>query len=331
MTDRFQNTGAPAFATAPHPTGETRSCCECGSLDVADCGACRPYGDAVSLKQDAEPSAPLDPGRLYFCRSCGLGFRYPASDAEQLSRLYSQLDSTRWKYDPNQMCSWLGAAAFLKKHLAPSARVLDIGCYDGAFLQTLPTTWKKSAIEPAVSAHGVLRELGVRVVGRLLEAPVAEDREQFDAVTLFDVLEHLEHPAQALTNAYDYVAPGGYLLVFTGNCEHWTWSVLQGNHWYLDSVQHLRFASRRYFRKSAIRLGAQVREMHNLSHQKADRRQKLQDVLEVISHGMFSRGHLGRITSNWLRRLTHMPPRRETAPYTTSLADHVLVVLQRPH
>lgn len=56
------------------------------------------------------------------------------------------------------------------------------------------------------------------VVGDAVDLPFADG--SFDAVTMFDLLEHVEDDGRAVTEALRVLRPGGFLLVSTPN-EHW--------------------------------------------------------------------------------------------------------------
>lgn len=45
---------------------------------------------------------------------------------------------------------------------------------------------------------------------------------QFDAITRFEVIEHLQHPAELLNECRRILRPGGILLVGTGNAASWS-------------------------------------------------------------------------------------------------------------
>jgi len=104
-----------------------------------------------------------------------------------------------------------------------AGRVLEIGCGGGRMLQTL------AAHRPDLELRGVdIRPLRVPATAfefRLVdvadrELPFAAD--EFDAVIMFDFLEHLVDPAPHLAEARRILRPGGRLVSFTP---------LEGNPW----------------------------------------------------------------------------------------------------
>lgn len=121
----------------------------------------------------------------------------------------------------------------LKPHTSPQRylRYLDIGCGGGIFAETaarLPTTASVTAIDPSVEVIEVARQHARRdpllqEPGRLeylnkgieeLEVP-RRSEEQYDVVSLFEVIEHISTPGPFLKSCLPYVKPGGWLVLST--------------------------------------------------------------------------------------------------------------------
>lgn len=92
-------------------------------------------------------------------------------------------------------------------------RVLDVGCGTGAFLEEARHDGPEVAgIEINPTAADVARSRGVSVtIGSILGAvPLGYG---WDVVTLWDVLDHLDDPAEALSRLRARMKPGGLLVV----------------------------------------------------------------------------------------------------------------------
>lgn len=127
---------------------------------------------------------------------------------------------------------------------APRGRLLDVGANVGTFVHHARDRFDAIGIEPNAAtvawanAHtGAPVELG----SILTDRPGYAGR--FDAITLFDVIEHLEDPAAALRQCRRYLAPGGRLFVTTPDMGS-VGARLLGRHWYyIDVEQHISMFS----------------------------------------------------------------------------------------
>ncbi|WKZ47630.1 MAG: class I SAM-dependent methyltransferase [Anaerolineales bacterium] len=141
----------------------------------------------------------------------------PEIDASQLTGevaayIETQLQANAKKFE-NQ-------ANIVKRHLPlQNANVLDIGCGGGLFLSLLKAHGAKvvgielsdSRAQYAKSKHGL----------EIHKRPIESDFWQrgyanhFDAVTLWDVIEHVNYPLQTLQSAANVLKVGGLLLIDT--------------------------------------------------------------------------------------------------------------------
>src|SRR5574340_347430 len=117
-------------------------------------------------------------------------------------------------------------------------RLLDVGCFSGAFLHAaVKLGFRAEGVEPAPKAAATAQAAGLKVhQGLLQEAGYADG--QFDAITLFEVIEHLQHPQDLLKECRRILRPGGILLVGTGNAGSWSMSARRARWEYLHITQH---------------------------------------------------------------------------------------------
>jgi len=117
-------------------------------------------------------------------------------------------------------------------------RLLDVGCSSGAFLHAaVKLGFRAEGVEPAPKAAATARAAGLKVHrGLLQEAGYADG--QFDAITLFEVIEHLQHPQELLQECRRILRPGGILLVGTGNAGSWSMAAMGARWEYLHIAKH---------------------------------------------------------------------------------------------
>jgi len=109
--------------------------------------------------------------------------------------------------------AWLGA---LERH-RPPGRLLDIGCGTGLFLAVAQRRgWTAVGIDESVEAtrHAVER-FGCDV--RVGDFETLDIRERFDAVTMWDIIEHARRPVDLLAAVRRALAADGVLALATPN------------------------------------------------------------------------------------------------------------------
>jgi SAM-dependent methyltransferase len=101
--------------------------------------------------------------------------------------------------------------------MVPAGRLLDVGCGAGFFLEAASRVYDGSGIElSAFASEYARRELGLRVItGDVTDEAFAG--EQFDVITLWNTVEHLNDPLEALKAVARLSRPGSLLVLSTGD------------------------------------------------------------------------------------------------------------------
>jgi 2-polyprenyl-3-methyl-5-hydroxy-6-metoxy-1,4-benzoquinol methylase len=101
-----------------------------------------------------------------------------------------------------------------------SGRLLDVGCGAGFFLEAARQRgWNCSGCEFSPDlADYVRKQLQIEVLdGPFEDLPFTT--ESYDAVTMWDVLEHTRDPRVALSKAWEILRPGGLIFLITPNID----------------------------------------------------------------------------------------------------------------
>ena len=307
-------------------------CPHCASRNFANLGPCRQPEQRNTLpKAELLTAKSFNCSELLLCRNCFLCFRSPMPNAEQIAQMYDSLPATRWATGVNEVSSWNIAINWLASKFTSEQKisVLDVGTFDGRFLTELPERWQKYCLEPSRSNWAQLEAKGIHRVGQFIQDLQASSAPQFDVITMFDVFEHLNEPRRSLSKLVAQLKPGGYLIISTGNQEHWSW-MLRGNHWYMQTIQHLIVGSLSYFRRAAAELGCRMEYSQRHSHLRHTKFQILRQAIETIIFAWRKEQgfrHLlasGMLLLPGFRYLVH----KVNAPHGSGLADHLLIVVQ---
>lgn len=144
--------------------------------------------------------------KQYF--SGGYDFGYQGID-------YLSKDNEKWfKYIPTQ------ALKKIEKQLKNKGKILDIGCAVGYFLEVAKENgWKIYGIELSEFARNSAKErLRAEIYPTIDESPFPKDH--FDAITAFEIIEHMQDPDSFVKKIYSLLMPGGILSVSTPNLQN---------------------------------------------------------------------------------------------------------------
>jgi SAM-dependent methyltransferase len=222
--------------------GDTPICRLCGDTRVHALGAI-PDSDYFAGRVLNEP---IGGGRLWRCQACHSMFRHPIMEAARYLHLYEGGAATAWSGGEHRLdCQLIRSILTARSDLRC---VLDVGCGGGDFLACMPDRIQKFGVEPAAAAADQAAARGISVLAPTLDALAPEAR--FDAVTMIDVIEHLPNPGALLSEAYSHVAPGGILVISTGDPLSRIWrSVFRSRFWYCGFPEHLSFPSLGFFQR----------------------------------------------------------------------------------
>ncbi len=174
------------------------------------------------------------------CAGCHLVFT-DARTAPPPSALYppfEQSDTAAQRGARSALSLFTLQRARLVEAAKPSGRLLDYGAGSGAFARFMAGRgFEAVGLEP-YSLGTTLEEPGLRLVRAPLES-VKASLGTFDVITLWHVLEHLEHPVELLTELRSMLAPGGVLVVSVPNFGSWQSEVFKGGWFHLDPPRHL--------------------------------------------------------------------------------------------
>lgn len=268
-----------------------------------------------------------NPGDLYACPCCSLRFRFPYPSEEALIELYKNIETDTWFYEDSRVDFHLARQTLMRTGHVKN--VLDVGCFRGDFLKSLPQNISTYGIEPSPDAREVAIERGVTFVSHTIDG-IEDSNIEFDAVTMLDVIEHLPQPLSALKKISERITSGGSLIISTGNTDALPWKLMPLDYWYYFS-EHVSFFNRQWFEWASKDLDMEIISVQKFSHFEAPFFTRLRQLVEVI---LYRLTRLDSSQSGWKRFFSVVYPFSRALlwtrpPKTNTWRDHMLIVLRK--
>jgi len=150
---------------------------------------------------------------------------------------------------------------FLKETTIPPGRLLDVGCGTGSFLGAAQKEgWQVTGLDfNEAGVQAARARLGIADVHAWTLDEFLRQRpgEQFDAVTAFEVLEHVDEPRLFLEQCFQVTLPGGYFAVSVPYRERWP----RWNEAWDEPPHHMTRWSKRALLAALARTGFQAADL----------------------------------------------------------------------
>jgi len=216
---------------------------------------------------DAEiPELVKDHMSVVRCSVCDLVYVNPTFDEEHYHSVYASAEYQEIVRDLGISSHEYRVRRFgiervdiMEQHLmqrdGTPVRYLDVGCSTGFVVEAARDRgWHATGIDlnPSAIEFGRCRGLDLRTVA-LEEAGFPNA--SFDAISLFDVLEHLLAPARTLRACIDLLAPGGILFMYVPNYDSASRLLMGAAAHFIWPTHHLNYYTPRTLRDVMSRNG----------------------------------------------------------------------------
>lgn len=213
----------PASSTCPLCSHNALSHMECSAADASA------EGQTVSIRT---------------CPGCHFAWQWPLERTAQQSSAFFQAEyegERKSSYFDKELRSKISQLQldFLAELGIEQNTLIDIGCGDGTFAtEAAKKGWKALGLDPAIPP-GMQEKAALVPNLHLMNGTMdgLDPRAKFMCVTLWDVVEHLPDPEPVLKKAWDLLAPGGWLVLETGNYQS-AERLLSGRHWWAWQLDH---------------------------------------------------------------------------------------------
>lgn len=215
---------------------------------------------------------------------------------EEEEPIFLKDGNEQYYLDETNLLSCRAKVRWVEESLPRGRRLLDVGANFGHFLKEAGAIFDATGIEISKAAVDRSAELfGVKnYVGSIYEPP-PEAKGPWEAITLWDVIEHVPDPKGALEKIRDLLAPGGRLYLSTPDAGSAVARAM-GSRWhYLDPVQHIVLFGRKNLSDLLERTGFRVRATRSFGHH-----YRVGYVLDRLAY-LHGEGTLGRLVRPALR------------------------------
>lgn len=299
-------------------------CPSCLSTDVCLIGLI----PASNVFAGKELNRIIPGGKLWQCLHCALVFRFPRLSKYELDTLYRNGLSENWPDKIDNRIDWK-LAKDVVENLNQIKTVLDIGCFDGKFLESLDNRYEKLGIEIHTEAAKRAELRGIKILGNDFKK-LRNNKNIADVVLALDVIEHSEDPFDFLVQLVEAVKLGGFIIIGTGNSDALSWKFMGSAYWYSHIAEHISFINTRWTNQVADKLGLSIIQTYKYSHGSKNFNIKAKEVilniLYRISPFFFSQLRkigFGNVKVNPSGELDKVPP------YWLSANDHILYVFKK--
>ena len=207
--------------------------------------------------------------RVARCLRCGHGYVWPVPSAAFIDSIYrgdSYYRGAGGAIGFNDYASLEPA----RRHMFAShlerieaevgvGRILDVGCANGDFLTIARRRgWEVFGADPS-AARSEVEAKGIKLVGKtVLDVDIEEA--SLDAITFWDVLEHVPDPIADLTRARQLLKPNGVLALTVPDSSNLV-ARLSGRRWfgYKTAGEHLQFFTPASLARAFEKAGLSVR------------------------------------------------------------------------
>ena len=211
--------------------------------------------------------------RMVRCNACGLVRSDPVAAPGFSAQLYRESGFTYGEETENLARTYGRYLATLADYGVTKGSLLEIGCGSGFFLEQAAAQGYADArgIEPSRAAVAAAEHhLRARIVCDVMREGIFP-AEEFDAICMFQVLDHMSDPAALLEECRRILNPAGLFLCLNHNASAWSARLLKSRSPIVD-IEHTYLFSpateRRLFTQhgfSVLRTGS-VRNTYTLEY-----------------------------------------------------------------
>ncbi len=197
-------------------------------------------------------------GNIIRCDQCGIYYVDEKVSQKAISTYYEVAkDPLYFKEQPARKRTFLRHLAKVDRTVRQKGKLLDIGTNTGLFVRlALDDGWQVSGVEPNKWAVEFAKK---NYSVDLIAKPFTKDifpHANFDAITMWDVIEHFTDPVSEIAAVYSLLKPGGVFVFTTVDPESLLAKVMGTSWpWYMEmhKVFFTQDCARNYLKKAGFK------------------------------------------------------------------------------
>lgn len=240
-------------------------------------------------------------GPVMECRDCRIIYVDATSSQKEISSYYEE--ATDQTYFDEQEAREVTFEKYLKKlenQYPNKGKLLDIGTNTGLFVKlALNYGWKAQGLEPnRWAVEYAKKTYGIDLINKPFIPGIFKPG-FFDAITMWDVIEHFTNPVSEIKKVFDYLKPGGVFAFSTVDPESLLAKTM-GTKWSWYMEMHRVFFSKKaaefYLKKAGFKKIVFAPHWRNLSlGYLATRLEAINPELSLITGKLISSLRLSRV------------------------------------
>ena len=177
----------------------------------------------------------------YKCEDCSMVYLNPIMNKECTIEYYTNLNTGQGDIVSGESSFYteiysLGLDS-IEKHSKKIGKILDIGCSTGFFLDlSKQRGWETTGIELGIQEATVAKNKGHKIITDVVEK--LDLNEKFDAIVMWDVLEHIPNGIEQLELISRHLNQGGILFFQIPNSDSMASKILRYSCRMFDGIEH---------------------------------------------------------------------------------------------
>lgn len=197
-------------------------------------------------------------GPIVICGKCGIVYVDEKNDQKEISAYYEIAEDPLYFLEqPARQKTFKRYLRQLKKTHPGRGKLLDVGTNTGLFVKVaLDDGWYAQGVEPNRWAVEYARKnYDIKIINKPFEEKTF-DRESFDVITMWDVIEHFTDPVAEMKKVFNLLKPGGIFAFSTVDPQSQLAHFMGGKwSWYMEmhKVFFNRATAKHYLEKTGFK------------------------------------------------------------------------------